>query len=154
MTSDCSTDKFRVLSFSGPFESLCRKKGRLKVLKDTLRVPEKLGLDISNESNRLLNSIKLILKKGVRFDAAWIWSDLAHKDNLFFSPKFYKKYLFPLHKKIIRFLNNHNMPVIFHSDGKIDKLIPYFLKAGVAVLYPLDKYANMDIPALKKRYEN
>jgi len=145
-------DKFLVLSFSGPFEAISERKGKLNVLKEIAANPEKIAKELSSEACRIMDSIRTLTKKGIIFDGAWIWSDLAYKGSLFFSKTFYEKYLFQVHKELISFLKSCKLPVIFHSDGKIDQIIPYLLDAGVAALYPLDKYAGMDIPELTERY--
>ena len=152
IAADETTDKFLTLSFSGPFEILSRKKGRLNLLREIAVNPEKTATELSLDLDRILNSISILPEKGAGFDGAWIWSDLAYKDNLFFSATFYKKYLFPVHKRLIAFLKSQDMSVIFHSDGKIDKLIPYLSQAGVEAFGPLDEYADMDIAGLNERY--
>ena len=109
---------------------------------------------LSDEAEHILDSLKLQLAADDKFETAWIGSDLAYKDSLFFSINFYKKYLFPIHKKLIGFLKAHNLSVMFHSDGKIDELLPYFVEAGVSGLDRLDRYADMDISGIKKQYRD
>ena len=150
--SNISEDKFLALSFSGPFEAISEKKGKLNVLREIAANPEKVAEELSSEADKIMNSIRTLAEKGIIFDGVWIWSDLAYKGSLFFSKVFYEKHLFRVHKKLISFLKSCNLHVIFHSDGKIDQIIPYLLEAGVAALYPLDKYAGMDIPGLTERY--
>ena len=152
MAAGTQRDKLSVLSFSGPFEIICRRDGRLNFLKEIARNPEGSANALFRESEELINSIKNTLEENAFFDSAWIWSDLAHKTNLFFPYTYYEKYLFPIHKKLISFLKSRNMPVIFHSDGKIDNLVPYLVEAGISALHPLDEYADMDIEKLKKEY--
>ena len=147
-------DKFLALSFSGPFERVSEKSGKLNFLKEIARNPETAARLLKLESKIITDSITTFIKKGLCFDGAWIWSDLAYKDNMFFSIQFYERYLFGIHKELISYLNSHNMPVIFHSDGKIDSLVPYLLEAGIAALCPLDRFSGMDIPGLMEQYKS
>jgi len=152
ITSPKYRDKFLTLSFSGPFEVISQKNGKLNFLKEFKSNPNKVTNNLRKELDHSTEKINLLLNKGIKFDGAWIWSDLAYKDNLFFSIKDYKKYLFPIHKKLVTFLSSKKMPTIFHSDGKINELIPYFIKAGIKALHPLDCNAGMDVIQLNKSF--
>jgi uroporphyrinogen decarboxylase len=43
------------------------------------------------------------------------------------------------------------IPILFHSDGNIEALIPDLLEMGIAALNPIEPY-GMDIRQIKKRY--
>jgi len=146
------SDKFLTLSFSGPFEELCRKSGRLSVLKEIARNPSSTASLFEREADAILNTIDGLAARHLNFDGAWMWSDLGYKDNLFFSPDYYKKYLFPIHKRIFSRLNSLDMPVIFHSDGKINSILPDLVAAGIRALHPLDCSAGMDISEIARAF--
>ena len=50
-------------------------------------------------------------------------------------------------------VKSKNLPLYFHIDGKIDKLIPQFIEMGVDILNPIDPCGDaQDIFALKKQF--
>jgi len=50
-------------------------------------------------------------------------------------------------------VKSKNLPLYFHIDGKIDKLIPQFIEMGVDILNPVDPCGDtQDIFDLKKRF--
>lgn len=50
-------------------------------------------------------------------------------------------------------VKSKNLPLYFHIDGKIDKLIPQFIEMGVDILNPVDPCGDtQDIFELKKRF--
>ncbi|MEE8359875.1 MAG: hypothetical protein V3S04_02990, partial [Candidatus Omnitrophota bacterium] len=147
LTCDLTTDddKFRVLSFSEPFQRLCEVFGREDALRKLARDPKEFKASLENETNSLLGSIEKILNKGIVFDGAWAWGDIAYSKGLFFSPSWYKDNLLGLHKKIFRSLSSKNIFVFFHSEGNMHDVIPSLLEAGVRALHPLEEEGGMDI---------
>jgi len=147
-------DKFRVLSFSEPFQRLCDLFGREEILRRLARYPKELKANLVNETYSLLASLKKALGKGVVFDGAWAWGDIAYSKGLFFSPSWYRENLFPLHKKIFQSLSSREMFVFFHSEGNMYDIMPCLLEAGVRALHPLEGEGGMDIERLIKEYRN
>ena len=152
--SELKLNKFTCISFSEPFQRLCNIYGREETLKRLAAYPERLQTELIRETGRIIDSLRVTMRKGLTFDGAWIWGDLAYKDGLFFSISYYKRNLLPLHKKIFQFLNSQNLFILFHSDGKISDLIPYLLDAGVRALHPLEENSGMDICRLIKTYKD
>lgn len=147
-------EKFTCLSFSEPFQRICDMAGREDTLRLLGQYPERLHAELIDETDQILNSLRVVLDKGIKFDGAWAWGDLAYSGGLFFSIPAYKKLLLGLHKKIFEFLNSQNLFVLFHSDGMIYDLIPYLLEAGVRAIHPLEESSGIDIYRLLKNYKN
>ncbi|MFH1752980.1 MAG: hypothetical protein ABH875_02245 [Candidatus Omnitrophota bacterium] len=145
-------DRFRVLSFSEPFQRLCNVFGREEILRRLARYPKELKASLINETYSLLGSIKKVLESGAPFDGAWAWGDMAYSKGLFFSPSWYKEELFPIHKKIFRSLSSKGLFVFFHSEGNIVDIMPSLVDAGVRALHPLEEEGGMDIAGLMKEY--
>lgn len=157
LTDDLTTDdgnKFRVLSFSEPFQRLCEVFGREEILRRLARYPKEFKASLENEAHNLLGSIEKALNKGIVFDGAWAWGDIAYSKGLFFSPSWYKDNLLPIHKKIFRSLSSRNIFIFFHSEGNMHDVIPSLLEAGVRALHPLEEEGGMDIERLMKEYRN
>lgn len=146
------SDKFTVLSFSEPFQRLCENSGLEETLRRLARSPKDFKKDLMRETEGILASLKLVFDRGLSFDGAWAWGDLAYNKRTYFSVDDYKKHLFPSHKEIFRFLNSKNLFVIFHSDGNIADFIPHLLEAGVRAFHPLEEKSHIDIDGLLKMH--
>lgn len=93
-----------------------------------------------------------MIARGIEFDSAFFWDDLGYKNGTLFSPAIYRELLFPYHKRLCDFCNGNGMPVVLHSCGNVNALMPMFIEAGFACLQPLETKAGMDLFELKKKY--
>ncbi len=90
-----------------------------------------------------------LVKEGV--DVIAIGDDVAFKTGLFIKPEIMKKIWLPRISRIIEPAVNSNVPVFFHSDGKIDDLVKDLINIGVSAIHPLDPY-GVDYSDYKKRF--
>jgi uroporphyrinogen decarboxylase len=86
-------------------------------------------------------------------DVVFVADDYAWKQGTFVRPKVFKEIWLPRMAKIIEPAVNRGIPVIFHSDGKIDATIDWLLDIGVEAITPMDPY-SIDYRDYKKRYGN
>ena len=89
------------------------------------------------------------VKNGVDF--VWTADDVAFKTGLFLPPAIMREIWLPRLKKIHAPALAAGKPVMFHSDGNVEELIPMLLEAGVDCLNPLDPY-GVDYRELKKKF--
>jgi len=76
---------------------------------------------------------------GVRPEAASMWEDMCYNAGPLISPKTFKQVLVPHYRRIVDTLHRHDVDVVFvDCDGKIDKLVPLWLEAGVNCMVPLE----------------
>ena len=92
---------------------------------------------------------KKLVKIGI--DAIEAGDDVAFKSGLFLPPKLMKELWVPKLERIIRPAVDAGIPVMFHSDGKIDDIVEDLIKIGVNTLNPLDPY-GVDYREYKKKY--
>jgi len=95
-------------------------------------------------------ALKIILG----FDhVATIWhpDDIAYSEALIVSPSYLRKYVFPWYQWAVDFCRQRGIPSIYHSDGRLDEVIPDIIECGFAALHPIEPKA-MDISQLKRRY--
>ena len=85
-------------------------------------------------------------------DGLWVWDDLGLKNSPFMSPAMYHEILFPAHRRLFSFAHSRHLPVVLHSDGMVESLIPQLIEAGLDCLQPLEAKAGMDLVKIKKRY--
>lgn len=80
-----------------------------------------------------------------------IYCDIASKTGLMFSGKFLRDEFFPRLKKMNDEWHNHNIKVIYHSEGEITSVLPDLINSGVDGINPLEPDI-LDIKKLRKKY--
>jgi len=78
-------------------------------------------------------------------DGIWYYEDMGFKNKPFMSADMYKELIFPGHKYTIDFAKSKNLPVIMHSCGYIEPLLPYMIEAGIDALQVIEIKAGMDL---------
>jgi methylmalonyl-CoA mutase cobalamin-binding domain/chain len=89
------------------------------------------------------------VKNGVDF--IWTADDVAFKTGLFLPPEVMREMWLPKLQRIHQPALAAGKPVMFHSDGNVDELVPMLLEAGVDCLNPMDPY-GVDYRAIKRKY--
>jgi uroporphyrinogen decarboxylase len=75
--------------------------------------------------------------------------DAGSKDGPMISPGLWRRLVLPLHRRIVE---EAAVPVIWHSDGNIEALLPMAVEAGFAGVHGLEPGAGMDLAELKREY--
>jgi uroporphyrinogen decarboxylase len=89
---------------------------------------------------------------GIEFDGAWMYGDIAFNTAPFCSPSMYRELVMPSHLRHIGWFKQRGLPLIFHTDGNFQPLIPGLLEAGVDCFQPLEAKAGMDVRQLKGQF--
>ena len=89
---------------------------------------------------------------GGMLDGMLIIGDVAYKDNMFFSPDYWRKYFKPGVKEIIDVCHAHGIPVIYHGCGNVKRIFEDFIEVGVDAYNPLEAKAGLDVVDLRKQY--
>lgn len=82
--------------------------------------------------------------------AIWFLDDIAIKDRLMVSPNFLRKNLFPKMKMMGDKCKERGIPLIYHTDGNISKVLEDIISLGVDALHPID-LTGMNIYEVKKQ---
>jgi uroporphyrinogen decarboxylase len=145
-------DRFAALCHLGPYECAWPILGQVNtftmmmdepdVLKDMFMTFAELEIAIAEE----------IRRRGVHFDGMWFFEDLGYGKSTLFSPECYEELLFPAHKKLFGYFRDNNIPVLMHSCGKIESLIPKLIEAGISAIQPLEAKCDQDVVELKALY--
>ena len=104
-------------------------------------------LEVSTE--HYVKMTKALVEAGIDF--VWPADDVAFKTGLFIPPKIMKEIWVPRMARIMEPAVNAGIPVMFHSDGKIDDIVEDLIDMGVSCLNPMDPY-GIDYREYKKRY--
>jgi len=81
----------------------------------------------------------------------FVADDVAFKTGLFIPPKLFKELWRPRMEKIIAPALDKGIPVMYHSDGKLDDIMDMLIDMGISCVNPMDPYA-IDYRDYKKRY--
>lgn len=63
-------------------------------------------------------------------DGIWFFEDMGFKNRPFMSPEMYRELVMPFHRRTIDFAHAHGLPVIMHSCGFVEPLLPGMVEAG------------------------
>jgi len=95
---------------------------------------------------------ELMKDGGFEFDGVWLGCDLGYRNGLLFSPRHYDEQLRPTFQRLFDYFNGQGLPVIMHSCGCVNELVPRLVEDGLACLQPLEVKAGMDLVQLKKDF--
>ncbi|MFA4943893.1 MAG: uroporphyrinogen decarboxylase family protein [Lentisphaeria bacterium] len=85
-------------------------------------------------------------------DGVWYYEDMGYKDHPFMSPAMYEGIIQPWHRRTFDFCHARGLPVIVHSCGFVEPLLPGLVEAGMDALQVMEVKAGMDCRRLKRQY--
>ena len=85
-------------------------------------------------------------------DGIWFYEDMGYKQHPFMSPRMYREIIQPGHKSTISWAHRNDLPVIMHSCGCVESLLPGMIEAGIDCLQVIEVKAGMDLIRLYKDY--
>jgi len=112
----------------------------------TLRGFEQFFVDMSSDpgyTGELLDRITAIqlelIKKYISLgvDGAYFGDDYGAQDNLLFSPAMWRSYIKPRLARLFAPFVESGLPILMHSDGKIQKILPDLVEIGLTALNPV-----------------
>lgn len=115
--------------------------------------PERMGKVINRIGQFYLECVKACIEAGGGLlDGFVIWGDVAYKDNMFFSPDYWREYYKPWVKAMTDVCHKHGLPVIYHGCGNVSKILPDYIEIGIESYNPLEAKAGLDAVELRKKY--
>lgn len=145
-------DQFIFFYTRGPFWSACTKIDYVQFNYWLFDHPETVKDMLAAETDCIIGIWEEANQKGCKFQGAYLLDILGMKDNPYISPAQYREFVKPFHKKLCDFFRDKGYPVMLHSDGNVESLIPDLLEAGFTGLTPVEARASMDLIKLKKEY--
>jgi len=85
-------------------------------------------------------------------DGIWFYEDMGFKQRPFMSPDMYREIIQPYHARTIAYAEAHDLPVIMHSCGYVEPLVPGMMEAGIDCLQVIEVKAGMDLLRLHRNY--
>ncbi|MHA2224184.1 MAG: uroporphyrinogen decarboxylase family protein [Candidatus Hodarchaeales archaeon] len=93
--------------------------------------------------------IALVEQANPIVDFIILGDDAADNSRPLISPKMFREFILPEYKRIIK---KSCVPILWHSDGNIQPLIPMIIEAGFSGIHSLEPKANIDLGKVKESY--
>jgi uroporphyrinogen decarboxylase len=78
-----------------------------------------------------------------------VGDDAAYRDGPMISPRMWREFVLPYHRQLV---DSVDVPVIWHSDGNTERLLPFAIEAGFIGFHGLEPAAGMDLRRTKQEY--
>ena len=103
-------------------------------------------------SDMIVDMMTILFEEEGTPDGVWFYEDMGFKLRPFMSPEMYDDIIYPGHKKTIDLCHSHDLPVIMHSCGFIEPLLPGMIKAGIDCLQVIEIKAGMDLLKIHEEF--
>jgi len=145
-------NKFIFFVASGPFENTRNCIRAETVYMDMIENPGYIQRIFKDFTDLIVDAYVELCKMGLEADGFFIADDIAYKNGMLFSPDMYRELLFPFHKQLCEFFRSKGLPVMFHTDGKLDVCLPLLIEAGITAIQPIEAKVGNDVRKLKGLY--
>ena len=136
--------RFFMWSGVNVFESIHPLCGHENMLIGMAMEPEWIADMAETYANLTIELQKILFEREGLPDGIWYYEDMGFKERPFMSPQMYRELIMPAHKKTIAFAKSLGLPVIMHSCGFIEPLLPHMIEAGIDALQVIEIKAGMD----------
>ncbi len=150
---ECQKDN-RFFAWSGVnvFELMHPVAGHMDLLIGMADDPDWITDMANTYADLSIHLMEILFAKCGKPDGLWFYEDMGFKERPFMSPAMYKELIFPAHKKTIDFAHSQGLPVILHSCGFVEPLLPGLVEAGIDCLQTMEIKAGMDLLRIYKNY--
>lgn len=137
---------------NGPWCRLWDYRGMANSLMDLYMEAE----NVHKVNRKVVRFFKAAIKRGVEeanIDAIGLGDDFGMQEGPFMSPEMFDEFYLPYYKEICDCAHEHGLHVFMHCCGDVRLLLPSFIKSGIDVLHPIQKYA-MDEQEIFDKYKD
>lgn len=85
-------------------------------------------------------------------DGIWYYEDMGFKQRPFMSPAMYGQIIQPAHAATFGYAHAYGLPVIVHSCGFVEPLLPGLIESGMNCLQVIEIKAGMDLLKLHREF--
>ena len=145
-------NRFFMLNGVNVFECMHPVCGHEHMLAGMALEPEWVADMADTYAELIINLTETLFAKCGLPDGIWYYEDMGFKQRPFMSPAMYKELIFPAHKKTIAFAHSLGLPVVMHSCGFVEPLLPHMVEAGIDCLQVIEVKAGMDLLRIFRQY--
>lgn len=126
-------NKYRLFTagYFGPSQVAACIRGFNNYLTDHYQHPDLLKKLLKHITEFTINCMDAWIKFGGKPNGFWLVDDLGEQSGPFFSPKIFEKFYEPVYGAIIKHAHDLGCEMQMHCCGKVDKLLPSFIKWGM-----------------------
>jgi uroporphyrinogen decarboxylase len=134
------------------FESIHPVCGHEHMLMGMLTDPDWVKDMVSTYADLTVILMEILFEREGLPDGVWFYEDMGFKQHPFVSPDMYREIIQPAHAKTIAYAHSRGLPVIMHSCGYVEPLLPGMIEAGIDCLQVIEVKAGMDLLKLHADY--
>ena len=112
--------------------------------------------DLIDEMNeRLLDHQQRMLEAVLKVctpDFVSLAEDMSYNHGPMLSPEMFERFLAPFYRRFVPMMQSAGIPVMVDSDGDVTELIDWLEAVGVDGIFPLERMAGVDVPALRRAH--
>lgn len=139
------TDRFFLWSGVNVFEIMKDAVGHEYMLMGMIEDPDWVREMAMTYAGLLVELQETLFAEEGLPDGIWYYEDMGFKQRPFMSPTMYREIIQPAHKLSIDLAKSKGLPVIMHSCGYIEPLLPGMIEAGIDCLQVIEVKAGMDL---------
>jgi hypothetical protein len=132
---------------AGPFMGAYMCMGMEEMFRALLKEPDLVRVVLETRTEWCLALFSRAVELGAELIV--MGDDAAYGSGPMISPALWRTMVLPCHRHITSELK---VPVIWHSDGRMDKLLPFAAEAGFAGVHGLEPAAGNDLSAIKEYF--
>lgn len=136
-----------------PIEMIKDVLGHEIMLRAMIKQPEWIHDIFNTYINVAVQMLEMVEAEGMVCDGAFVYGDIAYNTGPFMSPRHYREFVQPYHKRLMGEFHRRGMPVLLHSDGDIRLLLDDLMASGVDFINPVEAKAGMDVRELAPKYK-
>ncbi len=139
-----------IVPFAAPgiFENSWQPIGFVEFIKFIYEKPRFIERVVEFQTDYYLKLVEAVCKAGT--EIILVGDDLGHKTGPLLNPEIIERLFAPSYKRVAEFVHKQNKKLIFHSCGKIYKLIPKFVEWGFDGLLTLEPTAGMELGKVRE----
>ena len=145
-------NRFFVLSGINVFEAIHPLIGHVNFLMSMALDPEWVEDMVKTYTDLILGLQEILFEKEGMPDGIWYYEDMGYKGSPFMSPDMYNELIKPGHQRTFAHAHARKLPVIVHSCGFVEPLLPGMIDAGMDMLQVIEVKAGMDLLRIHKNY--
>ena len=104
--------------------------------------------DLCDFNLRALTELFKIMKP----DFVGYAEDMSYNHGPMLSKQSFDEFILPHYRTLTKFTRENGVKTLLDSDGDITVMIPWFQKAGIDGVYPLERQAGVDIVKIREEY--
>ena len=133
------------------FEAAWALRGLEQLLMDFIDDPDLADEILDLPYRYHLAAAERLTRMGV--DMIWLGDDVGHQSGMLISPEHWRRFLKPRMAELIATVKGiePRLKVAYHTDGRVNAIVPELIEIGVDVLNPVQP-AAMDPAALKREH--